>query len=120
MNIVLWVIQAALAFLYLAGGGFKIFKPDALAGHFRGLSPNVWRALGLIEVVGGVLLVLPAKVTGMPALTGMVAAVLAVETLGIAAAYGAKSVKFVAANPFPWNLIMGLLVAFVAWGRYAS
>jgi uncharacterized membrane protein YphA (DoxX/SURF4 family) len=120
MNILLWVLQAALAFLYLAGGSFKIFKTEALAGHFRDLPPNVWRVLGVIEVVGGVLLVLPAKVTGMPTLTAIAATVLAVETLAIATAYGMKSMKFVAANPFPWNATMGLIAAFVAWGRYAG
>lgn len=119
MNILLWVLQIALAFLYVAGGAFKIFKVEALAGHFRGLSPHLWRGLGVIEVVGGVLLVLPAKLTGVPTLTACVAAVLAVESLGIAAAYARKSLKLVAANPFPWTATMGLLAAFVAWGRYA-
>jgi uncharacterized membrane protein YphA (DoxX/SURF4 family) len=119
MNVFLWVLQAALAFLYIAGGAFKVFKVEALAGHFRGLNPNVWRALGVFEVVGGVLLVLPARVTGIPTLTALVAALLAIETLTIAAAYGRKSLKFVAANPFPWSATMGLLAAFVAWGRYA-
>ena len=119
MNILLWVLQVVLAFLYIAGGAFKIFKVEALAGHFRGLSPHVWRALGIIEVAGAVLLVLPAKLTGMPTLTACVAAVLAVESLGIATAYARKSLKLVAANPFPWNAAMGLLAALVAWGRYA-
>ena len=119
MNVLLWVLQAALAFLYLSGGAYKIFKVEDLAGHFRGLPPNAWRALGALEIVGGVLLVLPAKVTGMPTLTALVAALLAIETLGIAAAYARKSLKLVAANPFVWSAGMGLIAAFVAWGRYA-
>src|ERR1043166_1725507 len=69
-----------------------------LAGHFRGLPPNVWRALGVIEIVGGVLLVVPARVSGVPMLTAFAAAVLAVESLALAAAYARKSVKLVAAN----------------------
>jgi uncharacterized membrane protein YphA (DoxX/SURF4 family) len=118
MNILLWVLQAALAFIYISGGAYKVFKTDDLAGHFRGFPANGWRALGLLEVVGGVLLVLPARVTGMPALTWLVAAVLAIEALAIAAAYGQKSVKLVVANPFAWSAGMGLVAAFVAWGRY--
>jgi uncharacterized membrane protein YphA (DoxX/SURF4 family) len=119
VNIVLWIVQIVLAFFFLSGGAYKVFKVDTLAGHFRGLSPTVWRALGVIEIVGGVLLVLPARVSGVPMLTAYAAAVLAVESLGLAAAYARKSVKLVAANPFVWCAPMGLFAAVVAYGRWA-
>ena len=118
MNIVLWVLQIVVAFLFISGGAYKVFKVETLAGHFRGFPPNAWRALGLIEVVGGVLVVVPAKVTGVPLLTALAAAVLAIESLTLAAAYGRKSVKLVAANPFGWCAVMGVLAALVAYGRY--
>ena len=120
MNILLWVLQIAVAFLFISGGAYKVFKVDTLAGHFRGLPPNVWLALGVIELVGGVLLVVPAKVSGVPMLTALAAAVLAIESLALAAAYARKSVKLVAANPFGWCATMGLLAAVVAYGRYAG
>jgi drug/metabolite transporter (DMT)-like permease len=120
MNILLWVLQIAVAFLYISGGAYKVFKVENLAGHFRGFPPNAWRALGVIELVGGVLLVVPAKVSGVPMLTALAAAVLAIESLALAAAYARKSVKLVAANPFGWCATMGLLAALVAYGRYAS
>ena len=119
MNVLLWVLQIALAFLFISGGAYKVFKVDTLAGHFRGLPLNVWRVLGVIEVVGGVLLVVPAKLSGVPLLTALAAAVLAVESVTLAAAYARKSVKLVAANPFGWCATMGLLAAVVAYGRYA-
>jgi hypothetical protein len=34
MNILLWVLQAALALLYLAGGAYKMFSFDELAKQF--------------------------------------------------------------------------------------
>lgn len=119
MNVLLWVLQIALAFLYISGGGFKVLKVQDLAGHFRSFPPNGWRTLGVIEVVGGVLLVLPASVTDMPTLTALAAALLAIETLALAAAYARKSLKLVVANPLVWCATMGLLATFVAWGRYA-
>jgi hypothetical protein len=119
MNIILWILQIGLAFMYISGGAYKVFKTETLAGHFRGFPLNGWRALGLIEVVCGVLLVAPAKLTGIPMLTAAVAALLAIETLTLAAAYARKSVKFVAANPFAWTAPMGILTALVAWGRFA-
>src|SRR6267378_3364236 len=93
MNILLWVLQIAVAFLFISGGAYKVFKVETLAGHFRGLPPTAWRALGVIELVGGVLVVVPANVSGVPMLTALTAAVLAIESLALAAAYGRKSVK---------------------------
>jgi uncharacterized membrane protein YphA (DoxX/SURF4 family) len=119
MNILLWILQIALAFVFLTGGAYKVFKVENLAGHFRGLPPNVWRALGVIEIVGGVVLVVPAGVSGVPMLTALAAAVLAIESLALAAAYARKSVKLVAANPFVWCAPLGLVAAVVAFGRYA-
>jgi len=118
MNIVLWVLQIAVAFLFISGGAYKVFKVETLVGHFRGLPPIVWRALGVLELVGGVLVVVPAKLSGVPLLTALAAAVLAIESLALAAAYARKSVKLVAANPFGWCAAMGLLAALVAYGRY--
>jgi hypothetical protein len=55
----------------------------------------------------------------MPQLTPLAASVLAVETLGLAALYARHSLKIAASNPLVWAAVMGLLVAFVAYGRYA-
>ena len=73
MNVLLWVLQGALAFLYLSGGAYKVFKFDALA----------------------------------------------LETLALAGLYARYSLKLAATNPMVWAVVMGLLVAFVAYGRYA-
>ena len=120
MNILLWILQIALAFLYLAGGGFKISKPDALAKQVRGvISSGAWRALGAIELLGGLLLVIPAALNWMPMLTAHAAAVLALETLFLAGIYARQSLKLVVANPLVWAAVMGAMAAFVAYGRYA-
>jgi DoxX-like family len=118
MNLVLWVLQGVLAVLYLAGGSYKVFKFDELASYMRALPRGGWRALGVLEMVGGVLLVVPAAVTGMPGLIPLAAAVLALETLALAALYARYSLKLTAANPLVWSVVMGLLAAFVAYGRY--
>lgn len=120
MNILLWVLQIALAFVYLSGGAYKVFKFDTLANHMRVLPRSGWRTLGVIEIVGAILMVVPAAVTGRPALIPLAAAVLAVETLGLAALYARYSLKLAATNPLVWSLGMGLVAAFVAYGRYAQ
>src|SRR5262249_20201599 len=118
MNIILWIIQIALAFLYIAGGAYKVFKGDTLTHYPPGLSRGGWAALGAIELAGGILLVVRARVTGIPLGTALAAAVLALETLILAALFARRSVKLVAANPLVWAAPMGLLAALVAYGRY--
>jgi hypothetical protein len=119
MNILLWVFQVALAFLYVAGGYFKVFKFGELANQFTALSHGGWRALGVLEMLGAVLLIVPAATRWMPTTTTVAAAVLALESLALAALFAQHSLKITAENPLVWNLVMGLLAAFVAYGRFA-
>jgi len=119
MNILLWILQAALALLYLSGGAYKIFSFDEIAKQMVALPRSGWTALGVIEIVGAVLLIVPAVTKWMPTLTPLAAAVLALETLGLAALYARYSLQWVASNPMVWALVMGLVASFVAYGRYA-
>ncbi len=113
MNILLWVLQIALAFLYVSGGAYKVFKFDALAAHMRALPRAGWRVVGVLEMVGGVLLLVPA-------VTPFAAAILALETLALAALYARYSLKLAATNPMVWAVVMGLLAVVVAYCRYAQ
>ena len=119
MNVLLWVLQVALALLYLAGGSYKVFKFGELANQMRALSRGGWRALGVLEMVCAVLLVVPAATQWMPILTRLAAGALALETLALAGLYARYSLKLAATNPMVWAVVMGLLSAFVAYGRYA-
>jgi hypothetical protein len=119
MNVLLWVLQVALALLYLAGGAYKTFMFDELASQMSALSRGGWRALGVFEMLGAVLLVVPAAAKWMPVLTPLAAAALALETLAISGLYARYSLKLAATNPLVWAVVMGLLAAFVAYGRYA-
>ena len=119
MNVLLWVLQIALALLYLAGGAYKTFMFDELASQMRALSRGGWGAVGVFEMLGAVLLVVPAAATWMPILTPLAAAALALETLALAGLYARYSLKLTVAKPLVWAVVMGLLVAFTAYGRYA-
>jgi hypothetical protein len=119
MNVLLWVFQIVLALLYLAGGAYKVFGCDELAKQFGALSRGGWRALGAIEMLGAVLVVVPAAANWMPILTPLAAAVLALETLALAGLYARYSLKLAISNPLVFAVVMGLLAASVAYGRYA-
>ena len=121
MNILLWVLQVALALLNLAGGAYKLLKFDELAQvpATGALPRGGWGALGVLEILCAVLLIVPAAANWMPVLTPLAAAVLALEGLALAGMYARYSLELIATNPLVWSLVMGLLAAFVAYGRYA-
>jgi hypothetical protein len=119
MNVLLWILQIALALLYFAGGAYKTFMSAELVNQIGALSRVGWGALGVLEMVCAVLLVLPVSEKWMPIQTPLAAAVLALETLALAALYAGYSLTLTAANPLVWAVGMGLLAAFVAYGRYA-
>lgn len=119
MNILLWVLQLALALLCLSGGAYKAFKFDELAKQMRALSRGGWRALGVFEMVCGILLIVPAAAKWMPVLTTLAAAALALEALALSGVYARYSRRLTAANPLVWSAAMGLMAIFVAYGRYA-
>ncbi|NMO15427.1 DoxX family protein [Pyxidicoccus fallax] len=118
MNIVFWGFQAVLALLFLSGGAYKAFSFQQLASQFSEVPHGAWRALGILEMAGGVLLIVPAALKWMPHLTAHAAAVLAFETFALAALYARHSTKMTPENPMLWALVMGVMVTFVAYGRY--
>jgi len=121
MNILLWVVQVALAVLSFAGGAYKVFSFDELAKMpATGALPRAgWGALGGFEMVCAVLLIVPAATKWMPVLTPFAAAALALESLALAGVYSRYSLKLTATNPLVWVVAMALMAAFVAYGRYA-
>jgi hypothetical protein len=119
MNLVLWIFQAVLALLYLAGGAYKVFSFDQVAEQFAAVPRGGWSALGVIEMLGAVLLIVPAALKWMPSLTPLAATVLTLETVALAALYARYSLTLAPSNPLLWALVMALMVGFVAYGRYA-
>src|SRR5437762_12007612 len=107
MNVLLWVLQVALALLYLAGGSYKVFKFDELANYMRALSRGAWRALGVLEMVGAVLLIVLAAAHWMPVLPPLAAAALALETPALGGPYARYALKRAATNPMAWAAVTG-------------
>jgi len=121
MNAFLWILQAVLALLYVAGGAYKVFRFEDVADQpwYGALPRGGWGALGVIEMLGAVLLVAPAAVKRMQGLTPLAAAALAVESLALAGVYARYSLALTAANPLVWCVAMGVMAVFVAYGRYS-
>jgi uncharacterized membrane protein YphA (DoxX/SURF4 family) len=116
MNILLWVLQILAALLYGASGVMKVFLFDKISGDvpsFGALPREAWRALGILELVCTVGLIVPAALHWQPALTVVAATVLAIESLVFVGVH----VKYREISSILMSGVLGLLMAFVAYGR---
>jgi DoxX-like family len=120
MNVLLWIVQVALAVLSFSGGLYKIVSFSKIANMppVAALPRGVWSALGVFEMACAILLIVPAALKRMPTSTPMAAAALAIESLALAALYAHYSVVLAATNPLVWVLTTAVMAAFVAYGRY--
>lgn len=116
MNIVLWVLQILAALLYGASGVMKIFMFDKISADqrsFGALPREGWTALGILELVCVVGLIVPSAFHWHPMLTVLAAAILAIESLVFIWVH----VKYGEMTPIIMSAVLGLLMAFVAYGR---
>ena len=84
MNIVLWALQILGALLYLSSGVMKVFMFDKVSHDvqsFGALPRGAWNALGVIELLCAVGLIVPDALRWHPSLTILAASVLAIEAL---------------------------------------
>jgi len=121
MNVFLWILQIALALFCFAGGQYKVFHFGELAQvpSSAALSRGGWGAIGVFEMLCAILLVVPAAAKWMPVLTPSAAAALAVESLALALLFAQYSLSLSATNPLIYVVVMGVVAAFVAYGRFA-
>ena len=116
MNILLWVLQALAAILYLLSGVMKVFMFDKVSKDvpsFGALPRQAWFALGCLELVCTIGLIVPAAFDLLPSLTIVAAVVLAVESLVFVGVH----VKYREVAPGILSCMLGLLMAFIAYGR---
>jgi uncharacterized membrane protein YphA (DoxX/SURF4 family) len=116
MNILLWVLQVLAALLYAASGSMKVFMFDKVSKEvpsFGALQREAWMALGILELVCAVGLIVPAAFHWHPALTVVAATVLAIESLVFIGVHA----KYRETTSIILSGVLGLLMAFIAYGR---
>ncbi|PYN81059.1 MAG: DoxX family protein [Candidatus Rokuibacteriota bacterium] len=114
MNVALWIVQGLLAALFLFAGGAKLVLPlDQMAGPVA-LPGWFLRFLGVAEVLGGLGLILPGLLRIRPGLTPLAAAGLVIIMIGATVVTLVGDMAAVALM----NVVVALLAAFVAYGRW--
>ena len=120
MNIALWIVQGLLAAAFLMAGLMKASQPkEKLAENMawvNDFSASQVRAIGIVEILGAIGLILPAATGILPILTPLAAVGLVVTMLGAASTHLRRGESQMIAV----NFVLLLLAAFVAYGRFVA
>lgn len=114
MHRMLWVFQVLLALLFLFAGGTKLVMSAAELTGPTPLPAAFLRFIGVMEILGGLGLVLPGMLRVHTALTPLAAAGLSIIMIGAVVVTVATMGLAPAAVPF----VTGVLTMFVAYGRW--
>ncbi|MBP2324459.1 putative membrane protein YphA (DoxX/SURF4 family) [Kibdelosporangium banguiense] len=119
MNVVLWVIASLLAAVFLVAGGMKLVQPrEKLASNglewTEDFSAGLVRFIGTAEVLAAVGLILPALLGIAEVLVPLAAVGVVLLMIGAAITHGRRK----EAQLIPANLVLLVLAAVVAWGRF--
>lgn len=113
INILLWLAQVLVALLFLWLGYTKLATPATLPFPWIKEHPGLVLLTGVVDLLGGLGIILPALTRIKPKLT-------------VWAAYGVALLMVVAsifhisrgeANNIGINIIILLIAVFIAWGR---
>lgn len=117
MNIALWIVQGLLAVAFLMAGSMKLMQPKEKLRErmawVEDFSQNQVRGIGVLEVLGAIGLILPWALTIVPELTGIAGIGLLIVMLGAVATHVRRGETQMVVPP----AVLGLLAAFVAYGR---
>ena len=113
MTRALWIIQGLLALLFLFAGGMKLVLPIEEMTKQMPLPGWFLRFIGVAEVLGGIGLILPGLLNIRPGLTPLAAAGLVIIMIGATV----LTLESGGVGPALFPLVVGLLSAFLAYGR---
>lgn len=118
LNIILWVAQILLATSLLYGGTMKLFQPiDKLAAMWPWtgeVSMALVKFTGIVDLLGALGVILPTLLRIKPRLT-------AIAAIGVVILMICASIFHISrgeAAQIGFNVFLGIVAAFVAWGRW--
>jgi uncharacterized membrane protein YphA (DoxX/SURF4 family) len=119
MNLVLWIVAGLLAVAFLASGLLKVVRSKdelkkAGLAWVDLFSPGMVKTIGALEALAAVGLILPALLDIAPVLVPLAALGLAITMIGAIITH-ARMKDYKGMAP---SIVLLLLSAFVAWGRF--
>lgn len=118
MNVALWIVQGLLALIFLMAGAMKAAQPkEKLAGNMawvEDFSAGQVKTIGILEALGGIGLILPPVTGILPWLAPVAAIGLVLTMIGAAIVHQKRD----EGSMIGINVVLLLLAAFVAYGRF--
>jgi uncharacterized membrane protein YphA (DoxX/SURF4 family) len=112
LGIALWTTQIMLALLFLFAGVMKFVMPVEEMTKNSSLPGSFFHFIGVMEVLGGIGLVLPSVLRIWPFLTPVAACGLVIIMAG--ATVTSIPMGWISLLPF----LLGIIAAFIAYGRF--
>jgi uncharacterized membrane protein YphA (DoxX/SURF4 family) len=119
MNVVLWIIASLLAAAFLGAGLMKVSQPKeklaaANMGWAEDFSAGTVKAIGALEILAAIGLILPAALGIAPVLTPLAALGIALVMVGAAITHARRKEQ----QMIVFNAILLVLAVVVVWGRF--
>ncbi|MGH3680277.1 MAG: DoxX family protein [Natronosporangium sp.] len=119
MNLALWIVAGLLAAVFLASGVLKLIQPReklvaAGLGFAEDFSAGTVNAIGVLEIMAAVGLILPAALDIVPVLVPLAAVGLVLLMIGAIVTHLRRH----EAGALVVNLALLALASLVAWGRF--
>jgi len=119
MNIALWIVQGILATMFLMAGFMKASQPkEKLAtnmGWVEDFSVNNIKLIGILEILAAIGLILPPLTRILPWLAPLAAVGLVLTMIGATITHARRDGEN---KMIGMNVMLLLLAAFVAYGRF--
>jgi DoxX-like protein len=110
----LWIVQVLLALLFLFAGGMKLIMPIEQMTTEIHMPGAFLRFIGVAEVLGALGLILPGLLRIRPGLTPLAATGLVIIMIGATVV----TLLVGQVGGALMSVVVGLLAAFVAYGRW--
>lgn len=119
MNIFLWILAILLSLAFLAAGAMKLIQSkEKLSASGMGwvddFSPGAIKAIGALEILAAIGLVLPAAFDIAPILVPLAATGLVILMAGAAVTHARRKEP----QMMLINAVLLVLATVVAWGRF--
>lgn len=120
MNVFLWILAGALAALFLVAGSAKLTQPKEKLvtspnmSWAEDFSPGMLKAIGAMEVLAAIALILPGALDIVPILVPFAAVGLGLMMIGAALTHARRG----EISNIIVNVALLALAAVVAWGRF--
>jgi uncharacterized membrane protein YphA (DoxX/SURF4 family) len=121
MNIALWVVQIFLALLFIMAGAQKLMQSrevliqGGFTGYAADFSPGFLRMLGVLEILGGLGVILPHATGILPWLTPLAALGLAIIMAAATNVRLRRGEQQMAIG----SVVFLVMAVFVVYGRYS-